>query len=111
MTKAEEPVRSVTWEAPPEPSMRYDWTAIADQLRGNPGQWARIFESDKTSIVNAIRQGAIRPLDDDCFEIRTRNNVRSPERRCTLYMRYVPGAPEKRPKAKPKKAAPQKGAK
>lgn len=91
MTKAEqEPVREVVWEAPPDPRIRYDWQAIADQLMSKPEVWAKVFDDDKTSIVNAIRQGAVRPLDPDLgFEVRTRNNVRAPERRCSLYMRYV----------------------
>jgi hypothetical protein len=97
MTKAEqEPVRSVTWEVPADPPMRYDWQAIADEMKERPGEWARVFENDKTSLVNAIRQGAIRPLDPRLgFEIRTRNNVRSPERRCSLYMRFVPRTKKK----------------
>ena len=93
MTKAEErgPVRSVTWEEPAVPRMRYDWPAIAEELRSKPREWGKVFESDKTSIVNAIRQGAIAPLNPTLgFEIRTRNNVRYPERRCSLYMRYMP---------------------
>jgi len=93
MEKAErEPVSDVVWEAPTESQRgRYDWAAIGRQLRSRPGVWAKVFENDRTSIVNAIRQGAIGPLDPrDGFQVRTRNNVRYPVRRCSLYMRYVP---------------------
>ena len=95
MTKAEEsePVSDVTWEEPAESRPRYDWSVIAEKLRANPDEWAKIFDDDKTSLVNAIRQGAIRVLDPTLgFQVQTRNNVREPERRCALYMRYVPGA-------------------
>lgn len=83
-------VRDVTWETPPERS-GYDWAAIAVQLRSRPGEWARIFDSDRISLVNAIRQGSVSPLDPTLgFEVLTRNNVRSPIRKCSLYMRWNP---------------------
>lgn len=97
MTMAEqEPVRTVTWEEPPDPQRRYDWSAIADELKSRPGEWAKVFNNDRASIVTALRQGAIRVLDPELgFESRTRNNVREPERRCSLYMRWVDPAPKK----------------
>ena len=86
-----EPVSDVTWETPPSVRVRYDWRAIAEHLRQRPGQWAKIFDDDKTSLVNALRQGSIKVLDPDLgFQCRTRNNTRYPTRRCTLYMRWVP---------------------
>jgi hypothetical protein len=107
MTKADETetVSDVTWEEPVESRPRYDWSVIAEKLRANPNAWAKVFDDDKTSLVNAIRQGAIRVLDPTLgFEVQTRNNVREPERRCALYMRYVPGASFPRNKTtKPKK--------
>jgi hypothetical protein len=95
MTKADEPppvVSDVTWEAPPAGKRtKYDWTMIAKHLRSRPGEWAKVFDDDRTSLVNAIRQGAVKPLAPDLgFEVRTRNNVRAPIRKCSLYMRYVP---------------------
>jgi len=107
MTKAEEsePVSDVTWEEPEELRTRYDWPVIAEKLRANPNEWAKVFEDDKTSLVNAIRQGAIRVLDPTLgFQVRTRKNVRQPERRCALYMRYVPGRSFPRNKTAVKKA-------
>lgn len=92
MTSGEESkVASVTWEAPPtDGRVVYDWTAIAKKLKSRPGQWAKVFDDDRTSLVNAIRQGAVRPLAPSLgFEVRTRNNVREPIRKCSLYMRYV----------------------
>ena len=86
-----EVIAQVTWEDPAPAKQAYDWPAIAEKLRANPMAWALIFERDRTSLVNAIRQGnvsAIRPRDG--FEVRTRNNVREPHRTCSLYMRYNP---------------------
>jgi len=85
-------VAEVKWEAPPEKGTRYDWAAIADQLRAQPMTWAKIFDDDRTSVVNAIRQGniqAVRP--DHGFQVRTANNTRGVVRKCTLYLRYNPG--------------------
>lgn len=90
MSKADEKISTVVWEDPPRRRQQYDWDAIAAKLRSQPGDWAKVFEHDKTSIVNAIRQGAVLPLSPTLgFEIKTRNNVRYPVRTCSLYMRYV----------------------
>lgn len=53
-------------------------------------KWGKVFEFDRTSIVNAIRQGSVRVLHPSLgFEVRTTNNQRMP-RRCSLYLRYNP---------------------
>src|SRR5262245_65624582 len=84
------PIRGVTGCDPPSKSM-YDWDAISRQLRANPMKWAKIFERDRTSIVNAIRQGGVTALHPDLgFEVKTRNNLREPERVCSLYLRFNP---------------------
>lgn len=86
-----EPVTSVEWKAPPPGRLRYDWPKITAQLRKKPGEWALIYERDKTSIANALRQGAVDGVTPaDGFETMTRNNVRYPVRVCSLFMRYVP---------------------
>lgn len=92
MSRAESRIADLVWEDPPTSRRRYDWDQIAAQLRQNPGEWAKVFEYDRTSIVNALRQGAIAVLHPDRgFQIRTRNNVRHPVRMCTLYMRWNGG--------------------
>jgi len=89
--KGDEPVSEIAWEDPPPKRTTYDWPAIADKLRANPMEWALIFRNDRTSVVNAMRQGAIGPLHRDLgFEYRTANNIREPERRCDLYVRWNP---------------------
>ena len=82
----------VVWEDPPQRrSPPYDWSAIAEQLEANPGEWAKIFEEDRTSLATAIRIGGIKVLDpSNGFEVRTRNNTRGEPRTCTLYLRYSP---------------------
>jgi hypothetical protein len=84
----------VGWEQPPKHrEVMYDWDAIAVQLRARPGQWAKVFDWDRTSVANAIRQGSVKALRaEDGFETRTRNNTRQPVRMCTLFMRYNPDA-------------------
>lgn len=81
---------AVTWEDPPL-TTAYDWEAIAEDLRSNPGQWAKVFEQDRTSYVVSIRSGSVRALrPEDGFEVKTRDNKLEPVRTCTLYMRYNP---------------------
>lgn len=70
---------------------KYDWSAIADDLRADPNQWHLIFEQDRSSVAHAVRQGsiaAVRPSDG--FEVTTRNNTRGSPRLCDLYLMYVP---------------------
>lgn len=86
-------IAQVEWEDPPpvDERVRYDWAKIAAQLRERPNEWAKVFDLDRTSVVNALRQGKIKALlPDHGFEVMTRNNVRKPVRVCSLYLRYVP---------------------
>lgn len=81
----------VTWEEPPSGRRRYDWSAIAQQLRERPGQWAKIFDHDRSSLATAIRiKGIHALLPEKGFEVRTANNTRDTPRTCTLYLRYNP---------------------
>lgn len=92
------PKSALDWEEPPPPrSRRYDWAAIAEQLRARPLQWAKVFDHDRASLATAIRIKGISALNpDDGFEIKTSNNVRLRDedgketRLCTLYVRYNP---------------------
>lgn len=88
---------TVTWETPPPPSHgRYDWEAIAKQLVAKPGEWAKVFDRDHTSLANAIRIHSVKALlRAHGFEVRTTNNVRQDpdfggRRTCTMYLRYNP---------------------
>lgn len=79
------------WKNPPPKRQSYDWGKIANDLRARPMEWALIFKNDRTSLVNALRQGSITALHADLgFEIRTANNTREPIRVCDLYLRYNP---------------------
>lgn len=91
----EEPRSDFVLEDPPN-QPKFDWEVIAEKARANPGQWGKVFDNERISLVEAIRQGsiaALRPADG--YEIATRNNKRvtgedGKERRtCTLYLRYV----------------------
>lgn len=87
-------------EPPPDRRRRYDWKAIAQQLRDRPGEWAVVFTDDKTSLVNAIRQGNIPALHRDRgFTVRTTENVPGPPRKCTLWAMYDPANDKERSKA------------
>ena len=84
-------IRNVDFNRNPPVRDRYDWDAIALQLRQHPGQWAMVFEHGKTSTANAVRQGAVRALAPEAgFQVRTTNNVREPVRTCTLWLRWNP---------------------
>lgn len=83
---------TVVWkDPPPQRTRRYDWESIAKKLRRRPNQWALVFDDDKASIATALRAGAVRVLTPSKgFEVRTANNVREPERRCSMWLRYNP---------------------
>jgi hypothetical protein len=77
-------------ELPPRPQT-YDWVEIAERLKANPLQWARIFTGGRVSIANAVRQGSVNAVHPDLgFEVQTRNNVRENPRTCDLYLRFNP---------------------
>ena len=81
----------VTWENPPPGRQRYDWAAIAEQLRERPLQWAKIFDQDRASLATAIRINGIQALlPEKGYEVRTANNTRETPRTCTMYLRYNP---------------------
>jgi hypothetical protein len=85
----EEP--EVTWEDPPAGRKRYNWTRIAEQLREHPGEWAKIFDNDRSSLATAIRIRGIKAVSPEKgFEVRTANNTRGKPRLCTMYLRYNP---------------------
>jgi hypothetical protein len=83
-------------EPPPARVQRYDWDKIADTLRSKPGEWAKVFEKDKTSLATSIRINGIRALKPSKgFEVRTENNTRGnpatgEPRMCTMWLRYNP---------------------
>lgn len=81
-------VNQVVWTNPPTKT-NYDWVRIAKRLRAKPGKWAKVFDHDRTSVANAIRQGRVRALrPDEGFEVRTTNNERGTPRMCTMYLRW-----------------------
>lgn len=88
MAKAD--VTTLTWESPPF-APTYDWGALADQARAKPMEWGLVFEQDRVSLVNAIRQGAIGDVHPDLgFETKTAHNRRFSPRLCDLWIRYNP---------------------
>jgi hypothetical protein len=77
-------------EPPVKRVPRYDWADTARRCRRRPGKWFLVFEDDLTSLVVAIRAGAIKSLrPEDGFETRTANNTRGNPRKCDLYVRWV----------------------
>lgn len=82
----------VVWENPP-PSRRerYDWAQIAQDLRDRPGEWMKVFDNDRVSLTQAIRQGSIRALaPSKGFVVSTRHTKRGQPRTCSLYLMYDP---------------------
>jgi hypothetical protein len=90
----QEPISDVTWEDPPPDSRRrYDWVMIREKLEAKPGEWAKVFENDRTSIATALKSGSIRSMAPSTgIEVRTTNNTRGHPRTCTLFLRYNPQA-------------------
>jgi hypothetical protein len=95
----DEKVSAVVWESPPTTGVKYDWDAIAEQLRTQPMKWAKVFDDGRVSVVNAARQGNIKAVHPSLgFEVRTANNVRYPVRKCSMYLRFNPARVEKKGK-------------
>lgn len=103
MTK---PRSTITKSDPPQQRRTgaYDWTAIAEQLMADPGEWYQIYSQDSATFATAIRNRDINALKDPAFEWRTANNTRGrphghpdgfEQRVCDLWMRYNPPAKRK----------------
>jgi hypothetical protein len=77
--------------AEPPARATYDWASIAEQLRGDPMEWHKVFEKGRVAVSNAVRQGSIAAVHPDLgFETTTTHNTRTPPRTCTLYLRFNP---------------------
>lgn len=89
----------IQFKEPPERrEQRYDWAAIAEDLRSRPGEWALIFEQDRTSLVTSFRLGGYKDLPVEEFEYMTNHNTREfydedgeyHPRMCSMWLRYNP---------------------
>lgn len=79
----------VEWTEPP-PHTRFDWYAVADQMREKPNEWARVFTDGPVSLVNSLRQG-VQALPPEEFKFRTSNNNKTARpRTCDLWIMYTP---------------------
>ena len=82
-------VTKVVPSEPPARPVKYDWAAIADQLRASPGDWFLIFEGGPASTAGAVRAGKMKALPPEEFEVLTSNNTRTSPRTCDMRMRYI----------------------
>lgn len=46
-------VTGIKWQEPPS-APRYDWDAIAEELRSNPGEWALVAEGYSTNNCRSM---------------------------------------------------------
>lgn len=90
MTTTPEALVMVDDLPPPGSPRKFDWTAIAERLRANPGEWGLLSNVAKATAVQ-IRAGKyadFRPPED--WEATTRRIPDEPTRnRVTMYLRYV----------------------
>lgn len=99
MPTAKPRTKIVKKDPPPKKVPRYDWAAIAEQLKADPGVWHQIYEKDKTGYAVAVSNDDIAPLRSSLgFQVRTANNTRGrpangtdpgEARTCSLYLRWV----------------------
>ena len=75
----------MSWEEPPRTTPRNNWNKIAEALRANPGQWAKL-ETASTAYCAFIKQGRTKAFQPaGSFEATLQKRV--------LYARYI-GAPD-----------------
>jgi hypothetical protein len=77
---------------------KYDWVAIAERCKAQPGEWLLVFEGDRRSIAVAVREQSVTTVTaDKGFESTTRNNkAKEVPPVCDLYLRYVPANDQSR---------------
>lgn len=91
MTKDKRNPDELVWEEPPGPAPRKgsQWDLVADALRSNPGQWAKIVSDDDIAVKTAAERGELRCFRPaGSFEGRTKL---SPGERWKgdVWLRYV----------------------
>lgn len=76
----------------PPPKDGEKWNPVVRALKQNPGKWALVLETTRTSVPNAVRNQSIAVLRARAgIEIRTANETREPgNRTCDMYLRYNP---------------------
>ncbi len=95
---------TITLPAPPAPEKanspglpgtvrrprRYDWDAIADQLRENPGVWIKAAENISGGMFSYLRQNKIASLWLGGTLDATRRNTSMADQRGALWLRWQP---------------------
>lgn len=83
----------IKWENPAPQSKGqslYDWEAIAEYLKSNPGKWALIDDDAPRSMPGQIKRGVyahLRPIEE--WETTSRANDKGKKNRGKVYLRYV----------------------
>lgn len=70
---------------------KYNWEAIAEKCKAQPGEWYCVFEQDRRSIAVAVSTQSVSHVTEARgFESTTRNNNKKAEPPvCDLWIRYV----------------------
>lgn len=101
----------VQFGTPPPQRRDYHWAEVAEQLRAQPGEWAKVHENLPSSVVWTINRGKVAAVAPHLgFETRTADNKadETGKRWCAeLWMVYDPAKDTTRGKSKAK----QNGAK
>jgi hypothetical protein len=91
---AKRPAHKVQFGTPPPQRRDYHWTEVAEQLRAQPGVWAKVHADLPSSVVWTINRGRVAPVAPHRgFETRTVGNRpdEKGKRWCAeLWMVYLP---------------------
>lgn len=74
----------------PHRRRKFDWEAIAEELRAHPNQWAIVAENDYTGVASQIKNGtykAFRPVGR--WEATVRGVDLKTGKAAKIYARYV----------------------
>lgn len=89
-------------EPAPRRKHDYDWGDIATKCRANPGKSIKVYDNDRATYAESIRNGGVAVFRDPGFTITTRKNhtrkdTDGTERRfCSLFIRYNAPSKEKK---------------
>lgn len=97
-----EPSTGIGFGTPPSTRGRYDWAAIAETCKAQPGEWYKVFEQQPRTTALAVQQGSVRMLvKSNGFEVKTTNNRTDVNPRlCDMWIRYVPQQDQSRKRRK-----------
>lgn len=76
-------------EPPVSQRGKVDWDEVADLARANPDSWVEVPVPLTSGMSSQIKNGAVRAIDPEEFDVTSRRIKGDPDERRTFYVRLA----------------------